>query len=102
MDIITLTYHRDRDAGNTDAYTMPLCRLVMDETMTLWDNSWLASGLADGLPTASIVDRDNLSATAPVINFRERTAYDAAYATDDTPDTDTDNYDFEETIICRL
>lgn len=99
----TLTYHRDRDAGNTDAYTMPLCRLVMDETFTLWDNSWLASGLADGLPTASIVDRDNLSATAPVINFRERTAYDAAYATDDdAPDADTDNYDFEETIICRL
>lgn len=56
-------------------YTLPLCKLVMGESVDLWNNSWLKAELAKGLPVNSIVDKDVLSKNNSVITFRETRAY---------------------------
>ncbi len=94
----TITYHRDKENNDKDAYTMPLCRLVMDAGTELWNNGWLKAGLAASLPVDSIIDRATLETSAPVINFRER----KDYCDDGVDDSDLSNFDYEETIVISL
>ena len=54
-------------------YDFPLCQLVANEDVELWNNSWLKPELTDGFPYKSIVNeekRDEATATS-TITFRE-------------------------------
>ena len=70
-----ITYHRDKEQ-NKCPYDMLLCRLVMGEEVELWNNSWLKPELTDSIPLASIVDKETLENTTPIITFREIRAYE--------------------------
>lgn len=70
-----MTYQRDKKAGKSP-YDMRLCRLVAgDESVTLWNNTWLKDELVSDLPYSSIVNQEVLSKITPVITFRETRRY---------------------------
>lgn len=56
-------------------YTLPLCKLVMNEAIDLWNNTWLKPEFVNNLPINSIVDRDTLNKNNSIITFRETRAY---------------------------
>ena len=68
--------HTTDDWSECERYDMPICKLVAERTVTLWNNSWLKSDIAEGLPVASIVNRATLAKTGQVITFKERRQYD--------------------------
>lgn len=70
--------HSTDDWSKGDRYDMPLCKLVAMRSENLWNNSWLKTEIAEGLPVESIVDREALSQTGQVITFKERCQYDEA------------------------
>ena len=68
--------HTTDDWSNGERYDMPLCKLVAEQPVTLWNNSWLKPDISEALPTASIVNRETLAKTGQVITFKERRQYD--------------------------
>lgn len=77
--------HTTDDWSNAEVYDMPLCKLVADQPVELWNNNWLTSEIADDFPQDSIVDRECLDRTGQVITFKAKRQYDE-FEDDDLPD----------------
>ena len=69
-----ITYQQDRKNG-LSPYHIRLCKVVMGEDVTLWNNSWLKDPLTEGFSQTGIVNRETLAKVTPVITFRERRSY---------------------------
>lgn len=69
-----MTYNQDIEK-KASPYDFVLCKLVMGESVELWNNSWLKDNLAENLPIESIIDKKVLSKVTPVITFRETRKY---------------------------
>lgn len=88
-----ITHQRDRERGESP-YTLRLCRLVAGEKgVRLWNNDWLREEISEGMPCESIVDKETLGETTPIITFRETRAY---CEEPDFDDPDFDDPDFED------
>lgn len=59
-----------------EIYDMPLCKVVAEQPVTLWNNNWLTSEMAASFPQDSIVDRESLAKTGQVITFKAKRQYD--------------------------
>lgn len=68
--------HVTDDWSQGELYDMPLCKVVANQPVSLWNNSWLKPEFADNLPTTSIVDREALAKAGPVITFKAKRQYD--------------------------
>jgi hypothetical protein len=68
--------HVTDDWTEGELYDMPLCKVVAEQPVTLWNNTWLKPELADNLPIAGIVDREALAKAGPVITFKHKRQYD--------------------------
>lgn len=71
-----ITYGIDRPEENR--YDMPLCILVDNPDVELWNNEWLKPEFKDGFPTGSICNHELLSKAESVITFKEIRAYNEA------------------------
>lgn len=69
-----ITYQNDK-SNRENPYDLPLCKLVMDEKIDLWNNSWLKPSLTKDFPTDSIVNKETLKKNDSVIMFRETRTY---------------------------
>ncbi len=70
-----ITYQRDKKDGTNPYSGVSLCRLVMGEDATIWNNSWLKPELTKSFPIDSVCDKNLLKKITPVITFRETRAY---------------------------
>lgn len=70
---MTLTHDIEE---NRCPYDTRLCRLVMGENITLWNNSWLKPELTKAFPQSSVVNAGTLKKVGDIITFRERRAYE--------------------------
>lgn len=70
-----MTYNLDC-IHDESKYEMPLCRLVMNDRITLWNNAWLTQPLTFHFPQRSIVNRKLLKELSPVIKIKARYGYD--------------------------
>lgn len=98
-----ITHQRDRERGESP-YTLRLCRLVAGEKdVRLWNNDWLREEFTDGMPCDSIVDKETLGETTPIITFRETRAYleEPNFEEPDFEDPEFEEPDFEEVTIRR-
>lgn len=68
--------HTTDDWSAGDIYDMPLCKVVANQPVTLWNNSWLIPEIASAFPQDSIVDRETLAKTGQVITFKAKRQYD--------------------------
>ena len=68
--------HTTDDWSNADVYDMPLCKVVAEQPVTLWNNSWLIPEIASTFPQDCIVDRESLAKTGQVITFKAKRQYD--------------------------
>lgn len=68
--------HTTDDWSAGDIYDMPLCKVVAEQPVTLWNNSWLIPKIASTFPQESIVDRESLAKTGQVITFKAKRQYD--------------------------
>ncbi len=68
--------HITDDWTQGELYDMPLCKVVAQKPVSIWNNTWLKPELADNLPTTSIVDREALAKAGPVITFKAKRQYD--------------------------
>lgn len=68
--------HTTDDWSNIEVYDMPLCKVVAEQPVTLWNNNWLISEIAASFPQDSIVDRESLAKTGQVITFKAKRQYD--------------------------
>lgn len=68
--------HTTDNWNGSDRYDMPLCKLVANRPVQIWNNSWLKPEIADSTPFDSIVNRDTLAKTGQVITFKEKRQYD--------------------------
>lgn len=68
--------HTTDDWSAGDIYDMPLCKVVANQPVTLWNNSWLNPDIAEAFPQDSIVDRAVLAKTGQVITFKAKRQYD--------------------------
>ena len=68
--------HTTDDWSQGEIYNMPLCRLVANQSVNLWNNSWLMSELTKNFPIDSIINREILEKTGQVITFKEKRQYD--------------------------
>ncbi|MEG2600024.1 MAG: RNA-directed DNA polymerase [Muribaculaceae bacterium] len=68
--------HTTDDWSQSDRYDMPLCKLVANRSVKLWNNSWLKAEIADNIPIESIINRETLEKTGQVITFKEKRLYD--------------------------
>ena len=59
-----------------EIYDMPLCKVVAEQPVTLWNNSWIKPDVADAFPQNSIVDREVLAKTGQIITFKAKRQYD--------------------------
>lgn len=64
------------DWSSGEIYDMPLCKVVAQQPVTLWNNKWLVPELADAFPQDSIVDREALAKTGQIITFKAKRQYD--------------------------
>ena len=64
------------DWSVSEVYNMPLCKVVANQPVTLWNNSWLLPEITDKFPQNSIVDREVLAKTGQVITFKSKRQYD--------------------------
>lgn len=69
--------HTTDDWSSAEVYDMPLCKLVAQQPVNLWNNSWLKGEIADKLPIDTIVNRKVLAKTGQVITFKEKRQYDS-------------------------
>ena len=56
-------------------YDVNLCKLVMGESILLWNNDWLKGKLLEDFPQDSVVDKNVLENVGSIITFRETRAY---------------------------
>lgn len=68
--------HTTDDWSAGEIYDMPLCKVVAEQPVTLWNNNWLTSEMAASFPQDSIVDRESLAKTGQVITFKAKRQYD--------------------------
>ncbi len=68
--------HTTDDWSAGEIYDMPLCKVVAEQPVTLWNNNWLSSEMAASFPQDSIVDRESLAKTGQVITFKAKRQYD--------------------------
>ena len=68
--------HTTDDWSVSEVYNMPLCKVVANQPVTLWNNSWLLPEIAEKFPQNSIVDRAVLAKTGQVITFKAKRQYD--------------------------
>ena len=68
--------HTTDDWSVSEVYNMPLCKVVANQPVTLWNNSWLLPEITDKFPQNSIVDREVLAKTGQVITFKSKRQYD--------------------------
>ena len=68
--------HITDDWSNKEVYNMPLCKVVAEQPVSLWNNDWLKSEISSSFPQNSIVDRESLAKTGQVITFKAKRQYD--------------------------
>lgn len=68
--------HTTDDWSKGEVYDMPLCKVVAQQPVILWNNDWLNSAIVSSFPQESIVDRDALAKTGQVITFKAKRQYD--------------------------
>ena len=68
--------HTTDDWSAGDIYDMPLCRVVAEQPVSLWNNDWLKSEISSSFPQSSIVNRESLAKTGQVITFKAKRQYD--------------------------
>ena len=68
--------HTTDDWSSSEVYDMPLCKVVAERPITLWNNEWLIPGIASNFPQESIVDRKVLAKTGQIITFKAKRQYD--------------------------
>ena len=69
--------HTTDDWSSAEVYDMPLCKLVAQQPVDLWNNSWFKEEITDKLPIDTIVNREVLAETGQVITFKEKRQYDS-------------------------
>ena len=69
-----ITYQQDKQS-NSSHYSMRLCKVVMNEAVQLWNNTWLNGSITDHFPQECVVKKDVLAKITPIITFREVRAY---------------------------
>jgi hypothetical protein len=69
-----LTYSFDKITDESH-YELDLCRLVMGEEVSLWNNSWLSPDMYSELPYDRICDKKKLEEVTPVIKIKSRFMY---------------------------
>lgn len=70
---MTLTHDIEE---NRCPYDTRLCRIVMGENITIWNNCWLKPELTKKFPQSSVVNAETLKKVGDIITFRERRAYE--------------------------
>lgn len=68
--------HTTDDWSNKEVYDMPLCKVVAEQPVSLWNNDWLKSEISSSFPQSSIVNRESLAKTGQVITFKAKRQYD--------------------------
>lgn len=68
--------HTTDDWSLGDVYDMPLCKVVAEKPVVLWNNSWLRQEIASSFPQDSIVDQEALIMTGHLITFKAKRQYD--------------------------
>ena len=68
--------HTTDDWSNKDVYDMPLCKVVAEQPVSLWNNKWLIQEIVSSFPQDGIVDRESLAKTGQVITFKAKRQYD--------------------------
>lgn len=68
--------HTTDDWSLGEIYDMPLCKVVADQPVTLWNNDWLNPEISASFPQSSIVDRESLANTGQIITFKAKRQYD--------------------------
>lgn len=68
--------HTTDDWSLGEIYDMPLCKVVADQPVTLWNNDWLNPEISASFPQSSIVDRESLAKTGQIITFKAKRQYD--------------------------
>ena len=68
--------HTTDDWSAGDIYDMPLCKVVAEQPVSLWNNTWLIPEIAASFPQNSIVDRESLAKTGQIITFKAKRQYD--------------------------
>lgn len=68
--------HTTDDWSNKEVYDMPLCKVVAEQPVSLWNNDWLKSEISSSFPHSSIVNRESLAKTGQVITFKAKRQYD--------------------------
>lgn len=68
--------HTTDDWSTKKIYDMPLCKVVAEQPVSLWNNEWLNPKIVSDFPQDSIVDREILAKTGQVITFKAKRQYD--------------------------
>lgn len=68
--------HDTDDWCERQVYDMPLCLLVANQPVDIWNNTWLLPSIAEAFHQESIVDREALAKTHQVITFKAKRQYD--------------------------
>lgn len=68
--------HTTDDWSSSEIYDMPLCKVVAEQPVTLWNNKWLVPEIASSFPQNSIVNKETLAKTGQVITFKSKRQYD--------------------------
>lgn len=68
--------HTTDDWSSGEIYNMPLCKVVAEQPVTLWNNDWLNLEISASFPQNSIVDRESLAKTGQLITFKAKRQYD--------------------------
>lgn len=68
--------HTTDNWSKGEVYDMPLCKVVAEQPVSLWNNQWLIPEIASTFPQNSIVDRDALAKTGQIITFKAKRIYD--------------------------
>lgn len=68
--------HDTDDWSERQVYDMPLCLLVANQPVDIWNNTWLHPSIAKAFPQDSVIDREALAKTHQVITFKAKRQYD--------------------------
>lgn len=68
--------HTTDDWSTKKNYDMPLCKVVAEQPVSLWNNEWLNPKIVSDFSQDSIVDREILAKTGQVITFKAKRQYD--------------------------
>ncbi len=68
--------HDTDDWSERQVYDMPLCLLVANQPVDIWNNTWLLPSIAEAFHQESIVDREALAKTHQVITSKAKRQYD--------------------------